>query len=1109
MAQKGYRQKKRNNKKSGNHDVLGITLVVISLFLLLCIAIPPILSVVSRAIFNIILGVFGIVAYPTLIAVFLLGVFILLGRTVPLSKKSVICTVLLIFFGLVILQLASTHAFLRQSYVDYIADVYSAKYSAGGVIFGTIAFGLKSAITEVGCYVVFSVAVVTVVVILTDLVGRIKARKKSTAPVAVVKAPTSGFDRKGEAQRVVSVDTPHGLFIGTIERKAPPIQTETGKASEIPVKEKRTVTDYADKPVMERDEMSERRADDDKPLSEARFTLYGDSDVINRLSAEEFSKQYTKADTQSDDKPNADAADFPVATPEPYERVSTDAQVQPKKIVHACETAPQETRAYKHEIYFPIEKKTELNDEGIENVDDIKARLQRATKERKQSDIENAQTPPSRSSADMRGASFIVPEYGKPAPPPAPIMQTIAPSEPPEQIIVAADSRQDERRAESVDDRFLRAVMEAKSAEPIDVPRAADDDIVDAYALRTMDQHDIQEQEDVNPDDIIDGTSHQTAQAKPVIIRTAEPIVSVDGIIAGKIGDGSLVISDEPAVDLSETHDITSDIIDGDDLSGMYISAEKAQPVKQSAKRQKANAPLENQITIGEELKKKAEESVITIQTKQRKKYNYTAPPIDLLKQYEKTEASEEELQHNAEILENVVSGFLKTQAHVINIVPSSQVTRYELEVPFGVSVKGIEARSADIAYELAAVSGIRVEAPIPGKRAVGIEVPNTKKSIVGLREIIDSSIFAKAKSPMTFSVGKDIGGNIVLCDLEKVPHLLIAGQTGSGKSAGLNGLIISMLYKSSPEDLRFILVDPKRVEFSKYRGMPHLLFEKIITEPNEALNALKWAVVEMDRRYTVLQKYSCNKVAEYNGLPDVVNGNLDKLPHIVIIIDELANLMQSSVAGEIENKISSIAALARAAGIHLIVATQRPSADVITGTIKANLTSRIAFRVGDQSNSRIILDTAGAEALAGNGDMLFFPVEANAATRVQGSYVSGEEVVSVVSYIKEHFECDFDEDAEKFVCGAGESGGGTGGGGNNADPLLPRIVALAINSKQVSTSVIQRRFSIGYARAARIIDNMEDMGYIGPSVSNNKGRDVYITKEQYREKFGADVDDM
>lgn len=478
---------------------------------------------------------------------------------------------------------------------------------------------------------------------------------------------------------------------------------------------------------------------------------------------------------------------------------------------------------------------------------------------------------------------------------------------------------------------------------------------------------------------------------------------------------------------------------------------------------------------------------------------------------YEKNELSQDELSKNAQRLEVVVGGIVKAEVKVIGIVVGPTVTRYELDVPMGVDIRAIEARRANIEYELAASSAIRIEAPIPGKRAVGIEVPNPEQGTVGLREIVDSKEFAKAKSPLTVAIGKGISGDLVMCNLEKVPHLLIAGQTGSGKSACLNGLLVSLLYKSSPEDLRFILIDPKRVEFSKYNSMPHLLFDRIVLEPSEALNALKWAANEMERRYTVLQKYACSQLSEFNKLPDVQNGNIDKLPHIIVVVDELADLMQSQFKNDIESRIMVIAAKARAAGIHLIVATQRPSADVITGTIKTNLTSRIAFKVMSLIDSRIILDQSGAEALVGKGDMLFSPVDFSSPARVQGSFIDGDEVAAVVNYVKDNYETDFDESAAKFVFGgSGGKGGDIGGGdGNgNMDPLIPRALSLAISTKQASISVVQRRFSIGYARAARIIDYMEEKGYIGPSTGNSKPREVLITQEQYSELFGDEGDE-
>ncbi len=1145
MAQKGYRRqrKDKNGKNRNDHDALGVLLIAISLFLLLCIIIPPILSVVSQAIFSIVLGVFGIISYPVLIAVFLWGVNLLLRRSLRMTAKNIVCIALIIVFALIILQLASTHAFLDKNYSAYIADTYSVKYSAGGVIFGTIAFGLKSAITEVGCYIVFSLAILVVVAIMTNLVARIRARKSSVAPVDMVKMPPAPtFGTRTTPQSVMPVEGNPGLFVGTIERKAPPVAIETGRASDIPPENDRMVTDYSDTPVItDIDEKQSRSG----AKTTAAHTLYGDSEAIKRKSAEEYIRAsenaYKSKPVQTDVRYEESTSDVYAQKREdivePYIRTAHDAQAntasRPKKIVHES-----------HDVFFPVEKNLEFNDDGIENADDIIRKLREDTQKRKMSDIGAIESKP-------EPIKELTPNNDRRSNPPEvfmPIKQTPVRPPEPETPIIDVDldrgntpafeplrpidhSEDNVQKHESADDRFLRTFGSEKSAKPqiplFEPEKPNDDvqdDIINTDIVRGTSFASTPEPEDydVNPDDIIVGDVAESekpdVKPEPVFSETkqssvfgapaAEPAPDGDdGIIDSMEG---LKIDNGPAVDMSEKHDITSDLIVGDDLSGMYVNADDEMPVQKS-KKSRLSAPLDNQISIQSLIEQKSDESVV-VNLKRHKRYgNYTPPPIDLLKGYSNNEMTEDELQRNAAILEKVIGGFLKSEeVKVVRIVPGPTVTRYEIECPMGVPVKQIEAHSSDIEYELAALSHIRIEAPIPGKRAVGIEVPNAHKSIVGIREIIESEEYIKAKSPMTFAVGKGISGDVVLCDLEKVPHLLIAGQTGSGKSACLNGLIISLLYKSSPEDLRFVLVDPKRVEFSAYAGMPHLLFNNIIYEPNEVLNALKWAANEMERRYTVLQKYRCNQLSSFNKHPDVVSGKIDRMSHIIIIIDELADIMQSAVKRDIEDKIKVIAAKARAAGIHLIVATQRPSADVLTGTIKTNLTSRIAFKVSGQTDSRIILDVQGAEALVGKGDMLFFPVEYSAPKRVQGSFISDEEVASVLGYIKDNVECDFDEEAANAVFGNDDVGGAAEAGMQKAkgDPLLPDVLALFIKTKQASTSTVQRRFSIGYARASRIMDIMEELKYIGPVTGNSKPREVYITNEQYRELFGHDVDE-
>ncbi|MDE5562713.1 MAG: hypothetical protein K2J01_04115 [Clostridiales bacterium] len=503
---------------------------------------------------------------------------------------------------------------------------------------------------------------------------------------------------------------------------------------------------------------------------------------------------------------------------------------------------------------------------------------------------------------------------------------------------------------------------------------------------------------------------------------------------------------------------------------------------------------------ISEYLKQFKEDT--EIEQRAYKRYDYKTPPYDLLKTYENVDAPQDELQAVADILENVVSRFLKAQVKVTDIIHGPQATRYELDVPTGVAIRSLEKHCVDIAYELAVDGNVRVEAPIQGKRAVAVELPNKNRATVGLRELVSAPLFARHKSPIPFAVGKNIVGEPIICDLEKNPHLLIAGNADGDNSVCLNSLIVSLLYKSSPEDVRFILINPEREAFAKFRGMPHLLFDKIVSKPIEAFNALDWADKEMNRRYNILEKYGCIKVSEYNSMPDVIDGKLSKIPQIVIIIDELAYLMQSLLSLGIERKISSLAALARAAGIHLIAATRNPSADVITGILKANFTSRIAFRTIQAINSRIIIDVDGAETLNGNGDMLYFPIEAFEPKRVQGAFVSDEEVLAVVDYVKQNYECDFYEQAEKYVSGGGDEDG------IENDPMLPKVIAHVIKKEQISAGIIERRFALGYARVARIIDYMEEQGYIGPAKTKEQRR-ILITREEFKEIYGKDVDEV
>ena len=477
----------------------------------------------------------------------------------------------------------------------------------------------------------------------------------------------------------------------------------------------------------------------------------------------------------------------------------------------------------------------------------------------------------------------------------------------------------------------------------------------------------------------------------------------------------------------------------------------------------------------------------------------YQYPPLSLFERMTSTTDAgvEEELKKNAEVLVSTLESF-NVRTRVLDICRGPSVTRYELQPLAGVKISRITGLADDIALNLAA-SGVRIEAPIPGKPAVGIEVPNRKKSPVGIRSIFESPVYTKSASPLTMALGKDIAGNAQISDLCKMPHLLIAGSTGSGKSVCVNSIIISFLYKASPEDVRLILIDPKVVELAEYNGIPHLLMP-VVTEPRKAAGALGSAVAEMEKRYRAFADNNVRDIKSYNRLAEQTEG-MEKMPYIVIVIDELADLMMVS-GKEVEDYICRIAQKARAAGMHLIVATQRPSVDVITGLIKANIPSRIAVAVSSQVDSRTILDSGGAEKLLGMGDMLFMPVGAAKPVRIQGTYVKDEEISAVLEFIKQDTTSQYDENmiAQMDKIAEAEKTGGSEDAGEDCDPMLEQAVDVVIDMGQASTSLLQRKCKLGYARAARIMDEMETLGVIGP-YQGAKPREVLITRQQWIER--------
>jgi len=556
------------------------------------------------------------------------------------------------------------------------------------------------------------------------------------------------------------------------------------------------------------------------------------------------------------------------------------------------------------------------------------------------------------------------------------------------------------------------------------------------------------------------------------------------------------------AEDVTDTMKIASSVgsADGEfDLSGIFVNPEDAELLDKLSAAYAAGGSLDTKRQSATE--KSGALSAVPAP------FEYKFPPIDILASDPGggKENIKEELQDNAVRLVETLKSF-NVRTKIENISRGPTITRYELLPEPGTRVRSIVNLVDDIALNLA-TTGVRIEAPIPGKSAVGIEVPNKNQSTVHLRTLIESAKFADAKSKLTVCLGEDVAGEAVYFDIAKMPHLLIAGATGMGKSVCINSVITSLLYKASPEDVKLILVDPKKVELSIYNGIPHLLVP-VVSEPKKAAGSLSWAVGEMERRFALIEAVGVRDIKSFNEVTKN-DPDYEYMPRIVIIIDELADLMMTA-PDDVEESICRLAQKARAAGMHLIIGTQRPSVDVITGLIKANIPSRIAFTVSSQIDSRTIIDRGGAENLIGRGDMLFNPVGAQKPMRVQGAYVSEADVEEVVAYIKNmnsSASTYSEEVANQIEREAQRCGGGKkrqqemdiGDEGVSEDPMLKNAIELAIDSGKISTSLIQRRLSLGYGRAAKLIDRMEQLGYVS-APDGQKPREVLITKQDFME---------
>jgi S-DNA-T family DNA segregation ATPase FtsK/SpoIIIE len=582
-----------------------------------------------------------------------------------------------------------------------------------------------------------------------------------------------------------------------------------------------------------------------------------------------------------------------------------------------------------------------------------------------------------------------------------------------------------------------------------------------------------------------------------------------------------LAIKDTPGIEGEKKQSIFENNINAMDKKIKILDFMRSEPLDADAPLIEASAVSSRTEEGNQELKKKGQDGIKQVKEKSqascskasngegdtgdikdeihkseedRPKVQYVFPSLNLLAENKNKGSSQDtkSLVGNARIIEETLESF-GVDATVVQVSRGPAVTRYELHPSAGVKISRIVNLADDIALNLAA-SSVRIEAPIPGKAAVGIEVPNKEVVAVTLREVLESQEFQEYKSKVAFALGKDIGGKCMVADIAKMPHLLIAGATGSGKSVCINTLITSIIYKAAPEEVKLLMIDPKVVELSVYNGIPHLMIP-VVTDPKKASSALYWAVNEMTQRYKTFADNNVRNIESYNKLVEGTNPQ-QKMSQIIIIIDELADLMMAA-PNEVEDSICRLAQMARAAGMHLVIATQRPSVDVITGVIKANIPSRISFAVSSQIDSRTILDAAGAEKLLGKGDMLFLPIGENKPVRIQGAFISEKEVEAVVSFLKQSTTADYNNEALEEI----ESKNTEEGSPGDADELLPEAIKICVDFGQASASMLQRRLRVGFNRAARLIEQMEERGIVGPQ-DGSRPRQVLMSKEEYENEF-------
>ena len=1017
---------------------------VIGLSLIISSVVLTLLTIIGFPNFirSFLLGSFGLMFYPIMLVTSFIGAALATNKKFVYSAKYVLYLVAAFLCLIAIIHIAVTAKLDNTNYMVYIAECYNYKYTAGGVILGVLTYAVTGLLHEVAGYVLFSILLVVLVVLIIDYLNAVKQYAKLNTPT-YVKPTESDIEN-------LSLETPVQKEQANIDFMS--LDDEEEEEIETPINQERNTAKEKLGLIV--------KAKDDEIVSSKKERLYPKDEEEEVEDKPLFSPKGNIGNSLWNNRGLANNQEQRNIRPPKYSyddngNVSSSEDNYQN---HQQRNNPtyNKSKEYLDTIFGgnPNNKNPIVNNENYKEYKNIIS--SQTSEEPKQ----NNNFDYGRQSQQNNNLNQNINKFNRDG---GEIKNSYNEFR---KNIVSSTAQQNNY---GIEPDLPKINTPAPSIEDIKVQSSGGELKKDNDEAQTF----------------------RVSPLNPINFETKTDSVIVDDVSKNE------TVNNEVETDIN----VNDVVVETTEKEKLPVTAQYNLP--NSLKR---NNPEFKQMEIPGAEKSKLKAIVPNFKFST----SYIRPSIDLLKSYQGLTSDQisQNTEEKIEILEKVLEDF-GVPAKVQAVRRGATVTRYELQMPTGIPVKKIQAHSCDIDLALAAKSGVRIEAPIRGKSAVGIEVPNDKNDIVGIRKIIDSPKFMESRSALTFALGEDVDGNAYTCDLAKTPHLLVAGSTNSGKSVCLNTLLISLLYRTSPEDMRILLVDPKLVEFTLFNGLPHMLTPRAIYDTEKVMNALDWLIEEMERRYLLLQENRVKNILEYNNMPEVLNKKFPKLPYIVLIIDEFGDIVMKAKK-DLEDRIVRLTQKARAAGIHLILATQRPSVDVITGTIKMNLPSRIAFAVSSYVDSNTILGHGGAEKLLGRGDMLYCPIDSPDPIRLQGAYVDTEEINEVVDFIKANNETDYDENIINYIENGKPNSAIPGGNGyeqnSEFDILMPDALRLVIDSGSASISMLQRRFSIGFSRAARIIDQMEQAKFIAPS-DGSKTRAVYITMEDYNKIYHVGED--